>query len=102
MEARGMFFPAAPIVSFTRPQNTAGSDGGLVTVSGLDFLSSDATATARLGSQSCGTTSWASGTSVVCSATAETGTAIDTVTTVGSFVGTWTGGFTFDGFRPVF
>ena len=83
------------------PENTASSDGGLVTFSGLDFLSSDATATAGLGSQSCSTTSWASGTSVVCSATAGTGTAVDAVTTVGSAVGTQTGGFTFDGFSDV-
>ena len=68
-----------------------------MTVSGVDFLSSDATATAGLGSQSCSTTSWASGTSVVCSAMAETGAAVDAVTTVGSVVGTQTGGFTFDG-----
>ena len=86
-----------PVVSFLWPENTASSDGGLVTVSGLDFLSSDATATAGLGSQSCSTTSWASGTSVVCSAKAEAGTAIDAVTTVGGVIGTQTGGFTFDG-----
>jgi len=96
---RSSFFVAlaAPVVSFTSGENIAGSDGGLVTVTGLDFRSSDLTASVGLGSQGCGTASWSSGTSVVCAASAGTGSGAAAVVTVGGVVGTRTGGFTFDG-----
>lgn len=87
------------MVSFTWAENIAGSDGGHVTITGLDFRSSDVTATGVLGTRSCDTGSWTSGTSVVCAAAAGTGPMAAGVVTAVGVVGTRTGGFSFDGCR---
>ena len=68
-----------------------------MTVSGLNFRTSDSTATSGLGLQSCSTASWSSGTSIVCTAIVGTGSLLQIVITADSVVGTRTAGFTFDG-----
>ena len=89
----------APVVSFSNRQNIVLTDGGLVTVSGVNFRTSDLTTTVDLGLLSCMTTSWASKSSVACIAyvSSNTGDSKDIAVTASAIVGTRTHSFTFDG-----
>ena len=89
----------APVVSFTRAQNIAITDGGIVTVSGVNFRTSDMTNSNAISDNLCNTAAWASKTSVICNfyAATSTGPRKDIVVTANSIVGTRTQRFTFDG-----
>ena len=89
--------PAAPVVSFLRELNAAGTAAWSVTVSGIDFGASDASPTARLGATSCPTAAWASSTSVVCFVAPGEGPRKDAAMTVEGVVGTRTRAFSYDG-----
>ena len=90
--------PAAPVVSFAHATNTATTEGGFVTVSGLSLRTSNMTPTATVGLASCATSVWASTTSAACAAglsIARTGLAV--AVTVDSAIGTQTSAFSLDG-----
>jgi len=87
-------------VSFVRvgSGNAPTSGGATATVSGLSFSAVDATATALMAEADCGTTLWASGTTVVClqSVLLNAGSSL-TAVTVAAVTGTTIYFFTFDG-----
>ena len=90
----------APAVSVNHvgSGNAPGTGGASATISGLSFATADMTPTAMLAESDCSTTSWASGTTVVCrqAAPSNAGSSQTTVT-VSSVSGTSHGLFTFDG-----
>jgi hypothetical protein len=91
----------APTVSFVDSFNAGMTTGWSVTVSGLNFGASlDTTPTSRLGLSDCGTTSWASQTSVVCHLTRGDGVEHTGTITAVSVVGTRTSTFSYDGPFP--
>jgi hypothetical protein len=86
------------VVSFRAARNSAASEGGFVTVSGLALGTSDVTPTVLVGIKSCATSAWISTTSVACRAAldiARMGLVIAVL--AGSRVGTQTSIFSFDG-----
>ena len=94
--AAGFVCRAAPVVSFEQAENGASTAGWSVTVSGIDFSPSNATPSARVGLSTCGTTAWASSTSVLCFSPAGEGGAFAVVATVAGVAGTRTAAFSFD------
>ena len=88
----------APVVS-TASANAVPSDGGTVTIGGLNFGTTGATATVSLtASEGCGSTAWTSTTTVLCAPQAYGGFAVvRTVVSVSAVGGTVTGQFSFDG-----
>ena len=91
----------APTVSFVDSFNAGMTTGWSVTVSGMNFGASlDTTPTSRLGLSDCGTTSWASQTSVVCFLTRGDGVEHTGTITAVSVVGTRTSTFSYDGPFP--
>ena len=86
------------MVCFTYTPNTAATSGGLVTVSGLNFLTVDATPSAELGYNPCSTAAWVAKTSLVCSVDVgrNVGPAFDVVLTASAAVGSRTAAFSFD------
>ena len=85
------------MVSFVDSFNVATTVGWSVTVSGVSFGALDATPSSRLGLSSCGTSSWASSTSVVCLPIGGQGVAHDIYMTVAATVGTQAKTFSYDG-----
>ena len=86
------------MVSFLSSDNAALTGGFSVTVSGVSFSGlTETTPTAAVGTSSCGTTSWASGTSVVCQLSPGDGIAVSAFATVLSVVGTRSSAFSYDG-----
>ena len=91
----------APTVSFVDSVNAGMTTGWSVTVSGVNFGASlDTTPTSRLGLSDCGTTSWASATSVVCFLTQGDADAPTGTITAVSVAGTRTSTFSYDGALP--
>ena len=88
---------AAPVVSFVAEANAAMSAGYSVTVSGMNFGAGAVTPTATIGTSSCGTSSWASTTSVVCFSHAGESVGLDVRVTAIGTVGTHTAAFSYDG-----
>jgi len=90
----------APTVSFilVGSGNAPGTGGASATISGLSFASFDMTPTAAMAGADCGTSSWASGTTVVClqSSSSDVSSSQTTVT-VSAVTGTTQHLFTFDG-----
>jgi hypothetical protein len=84
-------------VSFAAEANAVVTAGWSVTVTGISFAPLTETPSARVGLSSCGTTSWASGTAVVCLLAQGYGTAATVTATVAGVVGTRTALFSFDG-----
>ena len=68
-----------------------------VTVSGVSFSSLDATPSSRIGTSSCQTSAWVSGTSVACLMPLGVGTGLAAQATVSAVAGTQTAVFTYDG-----
>ena len=89
----------APVVSFTWAQNIVVTDGGIVTMTGLNFRTKDYTPTINFDSNTCSTTAWTSKTSAVCNVIVyqQTGAAKYVGMTVTGYVGTSTNLFSFDG-----
>ena len=93
-----LYTRAAPVVSACLSCNTAATDGGFVTVSGLAFYTSDKTPTVEVGLASCATSVWTSSTSTVCASALAIGpTGLDIAVTADTVVGTQTSIFSFDG-----
>ena len=91
----------APTVSFVDSFNACMTTGWSVTVSGVNFGASlDTTPTSRLGLSDCGTTLWASQTSVVCFLTRGDGVEHTSTITAVSVVGTRTSTFSYNGPFP--
>ena len=84
-------------MSFAAEANAVVTAGWSVTVTGISFAPLTETASARVGLSSCGTASWASGTTVVCLLAQGYGTAAMVLATVAGVVGTRTALFSFDG-----
>ena len=84
-------------MSFVSNANTMTTSMFSVTLSGLAFSAQDVSPSIQIGFTSCQTTTWASGTSLVCHIRAgdEPGLAVQVA--VSSLVGTQTAAFTFDG-----
>ena len=90
---------AAPVVSFVLPSNTVLTDGGSITVTGLDFRSSEQTPSAGVQGVACTTSAWTSKTSVACAIDVGSGAGAARYAgvTVSGVVGTGSAQFTFDG-----
>ncbi len=84
-------------MSFVDSFNVATTVGMSVTVSGASFGAPDTTPSSRLGLSSCGTSSWASSTSVICLPTGGQGAAHDIYMTVAATFDTQTKTFSYDG-----
>ena len=92
---------ATPTLSSISPANAAQTRGVSVTISGLNFASTDPTPSASLElSVECSSTSWSSATTVACSpasySTYRAGTR-RTALSIGGLVGTHAGQFSYDG-----
>ena len=84
--------------------NAAPTGGGVLTVSGVNFRTTDATASMAIQTLLCSTASWSSRTSVLCTPTSDTqnsGGAKMVALSASGVVGTRTGLFTFDGKQGV-
>ena len=94
-----LFFLQAPMVSFNAPANIAVTDGGTLTVSGLNFRSTDHSSSVELGSLACSTAAWSSQTSLACRPVVgvNAGQGLHAAAAVASLVGTRTSAFSFDG-----
>ena len=68
-----------------------------VTVSGISFGTQDMTASSRIGTTSCQTATWVSGTSATCHTSLGVGSSLAVLTTVSEIAGTQTAVFTYDG-----
>ena len=81
--------------------NLPTSGGATATLSGLDFATYDHTQTGTVGSIDCSTTSWMTGTTVLClsAASPDVSTTHKATITVAGVVGTVSTYFTFDGAR---
>ena len=90
--------PPAPVVSFVWASNAPLTDRAVVTITGLDFRTTDLTVTAQFSEEFCSTATWASKTSVACLTSALTGASHYLSLTASGTVGTRTSAFTFDGF----
>ena len=87
----------APVVSFVVDTNIVATASFSVTVSGVSFGSLDATPSSRIGTSSCKTTAWVSGSSVACLLSLGVGTGLAAQATVSAVAGTQTTVFTYDG-----
>jgi hypothetical protein len=89
---------AAPAVSSISPANAAQTGGVDVSISGLNFASTDPSPSASLElSAECSSTSWTTATTVYCAAASYRGGTRRTTATIAGLVGSSTGLFTFDG-----
>ena len=86
----------APVVSFLADTNIVATASFSVTVSGVNFGALDFTASSRIGTSSCQTTAWVSGTSVACLMSLGVGTGLAAQATVSAVAGTQTTVFTYD------
>ena len=73
-----------------------------VTVSGISFGTQVMTASNRVGTSSCQTTMWVSGTSAACHMSLGVGTSLAVQATVSAVAGTQTAVFTYDGDAAAF
>ena len=88
---------ATPTLSSISPANAAQTRGVSVTISGLNFASTDPTPSASLElSVECSSTSWSSATAVACAPASYRGGPRRTAVTVGKQAGTLTGQFSYD------
>jgi hypothetical protein len=85
-----------PAISFSAHVNGATSGGVSVTIHGSNFAAEDASATARIGSTACRTTSWTTLTSVMCSVPLGAGGARRAVVDVDGQAGTRSLAFSYD------
>ena len=87
------------MVSFTWAENVTPTDGGTITVTGINFRTSDFSPSSEFHYNLCSTANWVATTSLVCvhTTTSQVGPMKDVVVTANSIVGTRTGYFTFDG-----
>ena len=88
---------SAPVVSFGSETNAGMTTGWSVTVSGIDFGTSNVTPTIDVGVSSCYTVSWVSSTSVACALTQGSEASLNVVASVSAVVGTQTVVFSYDG-----
>ena len=90
---------AAPVVSFVDPPNTPLTDGGTVTVTGLNFRVADFTNSAEFDRLQCMTASWSSKTTATCHVAVSwhTGSISNIAVTAAAAVGSRTAVFSFDG-----
>ena len=87
----------APVISFVSDGNAGTTTGLSITVSGIDFGTSNATPTIGVGFSSCYTVSWASGTSLACAVTQGSQASLDVAASVSTVTGTKTVVFSYDG-----
>ena len=93
-------------MSFASPSNAPLTPSGVLTVSGINFASSDKTASIVVAADVCSTATWKSRTAVMCSVAVgtSTGESKDLLVTLQGSVGTRSKSFSFDGqsFLPRF
>jgi hypothetical protein len=95
--AESAFTFDAPVVTAGATINNPSSSGASVTVSGLNFISTDLTPSMAVGSTMCSTSSWSSATTVQCGAAGISGTGTHSLALqVASLSGTQYEGFSFD------
>ena len=87
------------MVSFTWEQNVALTDGGSVTVFGLNFRTSSFSPSSEFEANACATAAWASKTSLTCRVVVgkNAGTVANIAVTASGAVGTRSYDFSFDG-----
>lgn len=92
----------APVVSFLLTENVALTTGGLATVSGLNFRTSDFTQSGAFDGNACATVSWVARSSALCAVGVGASAGGDQPVAViaNGLVGTRTNAFTFDGSCP--
>jgi hypothetical protein len=87
----------APAVTYMNPSNGASSGASVLTVTGLNFASTDVTPMATVGATSCLTTTWTTSTVVTCAVGAGgDGKDLATMLVLNGAVGTLLGSYTFD------
>jgi hypothetical protein len=86
----------AAVPTSLAPGNSPNSAGGILTLGGLNFGSSDLSTSGRIGSTACGTTMWSSGTALVCMVQSGLGHYKSQEATISVAVGTFVGAFTYD------
>ena len=95
-------FVEAPVVSFTSAENAVTTSGGIVTVTGVGFQTTNLTPSSVTSNQACSTAAWSSISSVACYV--DTGTSggfgKEILMTVSASVATRTSTFSFDGRKP--
>lgn len=92
----GGFSYDTPVLSASLQANAPQSNGALVTITGLNFGYSSGTSTASLAETACTTTSWSSGTSVICTGKPGYQSSVRIGLTLAGVSGTALNMFTFD------